>query len=68
MCFGGSAPTPPPPVPPPPQLPDTNVQQAGANARARAGAAMGPMSTILNMGGAQGLQAPPSTTKSSLGG
>jgi hypothetical protein len=77
MCFASTpnspAPAPPPPPPPPaPQLPDKNVQVAGDDARKRAAAAAGAMSTIINIGGAGGLTQPASTTasagKDKLGG
>jgi hypothetical protein len=68
MCF--SSPSVPAPVPapaPPPSLPDSGVQNAGANQRNLAAMAYGASSTILT--GPQGLQTPASTTnKSLLGG
>jgi len=75
MCLSmGSSPNIPPPPPPPPepapspQLPDKAVQGAGTDARKRAAAAQGAMSTIINVGGAGGLTEPPSTTaKTKLG-
>lgn len=71
MCFSQpsyptaqvAAPPPPPPAPAPsPQLPDKAVQTAGTAARAKAAAAQGALATIQNVGGAQGLTAPASTT------
>lgn len=72
MCMGSPsipAPPPPPAAPPPaPTISTPQVQQAGANARAKALAMMGPMATILNAGGPAGLVTPASTTaKSTLG-
>lgn len=75
MCFSSpampAAPPPPPPVTPAmqsPQMPDAPVQQAGDAARRKAAAAQGAMSTIINIGGAQGLTKPASTTaKTQLG-
>ncbi len=73
MCFSSSAPSIPPPAPPPPppapapQLPDKNVQVAGDDARKRAAAANGAMSTIINIGGAGGLNTPADTTANSGG-
>lgn len=70
MCMG-SAPSISPPAAPPapapaPQLPDSAVQQAGSDERARAIAAMGPGDTILT--GPMGLEQAPSTTAEGLGG
>lgn len=69
MCFSGLAPKLPAPPPPPPMLPDAKIQGAGANQRTKAFGATGPMSTIMNSGGALGLVTPPQTTnKAMLGG
>lgn len=74
MCFASTpniaAPPPPPPPPPAaPQLPDKAVQVAGDDARKRAAAASGAMSTIINVGGPAGLATPAETTagKKALG-
>ncbi len=58
----------PAPVAPPPQAADPQVVAAGTAARNRAAAAAGPMSLIVNMGGPQGLTAPPQTTGKQLTG
>lgn len=72
MCMSSPSipapPAPPPPPPPAPQVPDTPIQSAGASARSRAASMMGPMAMIANVGGPQGLVAPPQTTnRSQLG-
>lgn len=74
MCFSSpsmpavATPAPPPPPPPTPaptpQLPDAPIQGAGAAARSKAASAMGPMQTIINVGGAGGLTTPADTTNS----
>jgi hypothetical protein len=49
-------------------LPDAPVQAAGTEARRKAAAAQGAMSTIVNIGGASGLTDQASTTsKQKLG-
>jgi hypothetical protein len=70
MCLGSpSVPAVPPAPAPPPSLPDSGVQNAGANQRNLAAMAYGAQSTILT--GPQGLQNPANTTasgKTLLGG
>lgn len=73
MCMGGSTPSAAPATPLPPPAPvasgSSAVLAAGAQQRQTASMAMGPMSMIQNIGGAQGLVAPANTTqKSQLGG
>jgi len=69
MCFGASMPSvpaPPPPPAPPPSLPDSGVQNAGANQQNLAAMAYGASQTVLT--GPQGLKTPANTTAGAVGG
>jgi len=75
MCFGArkaqavNPPPVPPPPPPPPTLPDSGIQQAGADYRKRIKNIGSDMGAIVNSGGAAGLVTPASTSaKMTLGG